>query len=56
MTSFEYEQSACDSLLLPNDRNVSTNNTGTGNNPDIGVKPSDDYKNRVRSMKKDLLR
>lgn len=44
MTSFEYEQSACDSLLLPNDRNVSTNNTGTGNNPDIGVKPSDDYK------------
>ena len=43
-TSFEYEQSACDSLLLPNDRNVSTNNTGTGNNPDIGVKPSDDYK------------
>lgn len=43
-TTFEYEQSACDSLLLPNDRNVSANNTGTGNNPDIGVKPSDDYK------------
>ncbi len=43
-TTFEYEQSACDSLLFPNDRNVSANNTGTGNNPDIGVKPSDDYK------------
>ena len=43
-TTFEYEQSACDLLLLPNDRNVSANNTGTGNNPDIGVKPSDDYK------------
>ena len=43
-TTFEYEQSACDSLLLPNDQKVSANNTGTGNNPDIGVKPSDDYK------------
>ena len=37
-TSFEYEQSACDSLLLPNDRNVSANNnSGTGNNQDTGV-------------------
>ena len=37
-TTFEYEQSACDSLLLPNDRNVSANNnSGTGNNQDTGV-------------------
>jgi YD repeat-containing protein len=43
-TTFEYEQSACDSLLLPNDQKVSANNTGTGNNPDIGVKPSENNK------------
>ena len=36
-TTFEYEQSACDSLLLPNDQKVSANNTGTGNNQDTGV-------------------
>lgn len=37
-TSFEYEQSACDSLLLPNAQNVPTNNnSGTGNNQNTGV-------------------
>ena len=37
-TSFEYEQSACDSLLLPDDRNVSDNNNSrTGNNQNTGV-------------------
>ena len=43
-TTFEYEQSACDSLLLPNDQKVSANNTGTGTNPDVGVKPSENNK------------
>lgn len=37
-TTFEYEQSACDSLLLPDDRNVSDNNNSrTGNNQNTGV-------------------
>ena len=44
-TSFEYEQSVCDSLLLPDDRNVSDNNNSrTGTNPDVGVKPSENNK------------
>ena len=51
-TTFEYEQSACDSLLLPNDQKVSANKTGKGNNPDIGVKPSDDYKKPSKEYEK----
>ena len=51
-TTFEYEQSACDSLLLPDDRNVSANNTGTVTNPDVGIKPSDDYKKPSKEYEK----
>ena len=36
-TTFEYEQSVCDSLLLPNDKKVSGNNqNGTGSNSNTG--------------------
>ena len=36
-TTFEYEQSVCDSLLLPNDKNVSGNNqNGNGSNSNTG--------------------
>ena len=52
-TTFEYEQSACDSLLLPDDRNVSANNTGTVTNPDVGIKPSDDYKKPSKEYEKE---
>ena len=51
-TTFEYEQSACDSLLLPDDRNFSDNNTGTVTNPDVGIKPSDDYKKPSKEYEK----
>ena len=51
-TTFEYEQSACDSLLLPDDRNVSANNTGTVTNLDVGIKPSDDYKKPSKEYEK----
>ena len=44
-TTFEYEQSACDSLLLPNDQKVSANNnSGTGNNQNTGVTQSGNNK------------
>ena len=46
-TTFEYEQSACDSLLLPDDRNVSANNNSrTGNNQNTGVTLSDNIELR----------
>ena len=56
-TTFEYEQSACDSLLLPNDQNVSANNnSGTGNNQNTGVTQSGNNKEWTTEWKKDQPR
>ena len=52
-TTFEYEQSACDSLLLPNDQKVSANNnSGTGNNQNTGVTQSGNNKEWTTEWKK----
>lgn len=56
-TTFEYEQSACDSLLLPNDQKVSANNnSGTGNNQNTGVTQSGNNKEWTTEWKKDQPR
>ena len=53
-TSFEYEQSACDSLLLPNAQNVPTNNnSGTGNNQHTGVTQQGNNKEWTKEWKKE---